>query len=169
MGISRDEAESMGLPFSLRRQVCDLSILLPPFCSVTLCSFHALSSPPPLLPLCFWFLQGTCSPPVTFRVKFPKSTLTAHALPRTCTSFYASADEVAEALCFQVVRPSVCVYLRPSMLIFCFLCNCLSDWHKIFIIGVNTHVKCFQDNYDIIGHVVWQPRWKTGNVGPLAN
>ena len=36
------------------------------------------------------------------------------------------------------------------------LCNCLSDSHEIFIISITTHVECFIDNYDIIGHMLWQ-------------
>ena len=31
-------------------------------------------------------------------------------------------------------------------------------------ISATTHVECFNDNYDIIGHVVWQPCWKNGKT-----
>ena len=31
---------------------------------------------------------------------------------------------------------------------------------KIFTISVTTRVECFNDNYGVIGHVVWQPCWK---------
>ena len=49
-----------------------------------------------------------------------------------------------------------------------FLCNRLSDWDEIFTIGATTHVECFNDNYGVIGHVVWQPYWKKrNNFGPL--
>ena len=63
-----------------------------------------------------------------------------------------------------------------------FLCNCPSEWHKLFTIGATTHVGCFNDNYDVIGHLVWQPcckkrktldlcmsesaRWKNKKVKP---
>ena len=46
-----------------------------------------------------------------------------------------------------------------------FLHNCLSDWDEIFTIGATTRGEYFNDNYDVIGHVVWQPCWK--NFGPL--
>jgi len=40
---------------------------------------------------------------------------------------------------------------------------------RIFTIGANTHVKCWNDNYKVIGHMVWQPCWdKRSNVGPLS-
>ena len=35
---------------------------------------------------------------------------------------------------------------------------------RIFMIGATTHVECFKYNYDIIGHVVRQPRWKKGKT-----
>ena len=85
-----------------------------------------------------------------------------------------------EALCFQVVRPSVRTdlfhWLNPRATVgtpvhdnfLCFLCNRLSDWHEIFNIGETTHVECFNDNYDIIGHVVWQPCWKKGKTLDLC-
>ena len=28
--------------------------------------------------------------------------------------------------------------------------------------SATTYVECFNDNYDVIGHVVWQPCWKNG-------
>ena len=46
-----------------------------------------------------------------------------------------------------------------------FLCNRLSDWDEIFTIGATPQVEWFNYNYDVIGHVVWQPYWK--NFGPL--
>ena len=36
------------------------------------------------------------------------------------------------------------------------------------MIGATTHVECFKYNYDIIGHVVWQPRWKKGKTLDLC-
>ena len=43
-----------------------------------------------------------------------------------------------------------------------FLRNRLSDWDKIFTRGATTHAECFNDNYDVIGHVAWQPCWRKG-------
>ena len=53
-------------------------------------------------------------------------------------------------------------YVRANFL--CFLCNCLSNWHESFTIGATTHVECFYDNYDVIGHVLLQPCWKKGKL-----
>ena len=33
---------------------------------------------------------------------------------------------------------------------------------KIFNIGATIRVECFNHNYDVIVHVVWQPCWKNG-------
>ena len=60
------------------------------------------------------------------------------------------------------IRLSVCLSAQNFHV---FLRNRLSDWAKIFTIGGTTHEECFNDNYDIIGQVVWQPYWK--NFGPL--
>ena len=49
-----------------------------------------------------------------------------------------------------------------------FLCNCLWDWDEFFAIGANTHVACFNDKYNVIGHVVWQPYWKNGKTLTLC-
>uniref|UniRef100_A0A8C4Q0P0 Reverse transcriptase domain-containing protein n=1 Tax=Eptatretus burgeri TaxID=7764 RepID=A0A8C4Q0P0_EPTBU len=43
-----------------------------------------------------------------------------------------------------------------------FLRNRLADCDEIFTIGGTNHVECFRVNYDVIGHVVWQPCWKNG-------
>ena len=45
-----------------------------------------------------------------------------------------------------------------------FLRNCLSHWDKIFTMGATTHVECFSDNYDVIGHLLSQPCWKNGKT-----
>ena len=29
---------------------------------------------------------------------------------------------------------------------------------------LTTHVECYNDNHDVIGHVVWQPCWKNGKT-----
>ena len=42
--------------------------------------------------------------------------------------------------------------------------NRLSDRDEISIIGAPTHVERFNDNYDVIGHVVCQPCWKNGKT-----
>jgi len=42
----------------------------------------------------------------------------------------------------------------------CFLSNCWSDGHKIFTIGTPPPVKYFNDNHDVIGHVVQVLSWK---------
>ena len=44
----------------------------------------------------------------------------------------------------------------------------MSDWNEIFTIGVTTHAECYIDNYDIIGHVVWQPCWKNRKTMDLC-
>ena len=49
-----------------------------------------------------------------------------------------------------------------------FLHNHLSDWNEIFTIGATTHVECFNYNYDIIGHIVWQPCWKSQKILDLC-
>ena len=55
----------------------------------------------------------------------------------------------------------VCLFVCLFAQNFCvFPCNHLSDRDKIFNIAANTHVECFNDNYDVIGHLVWQPCWK---------
>ena len=38
-----------------------------------------------------------------------------------------------------------------------FVRNHLVDWDEVFTIGATSHVECFNDKYDVIGHVVWQP------------
>ena len=49
-----------------------------------------------------------------------------------------------------------------------FLRNCLLNWDEIFTIDATTHVEWFNDNDDVMGHVVWQPYWKKRkNFGPL--
>ena len=53
--------------------------------------------------------------------------------------------------------PSVCLATQNFRV---FLRNRLSDRDEIFTIGATTHEECFIDNYDVIGHVVWQPFWK---------
>ena len=57
----------------------------------------------------------------------------------------------------------VCLFVPTELS--CFLRNRLLDWDEIFTIGVATRVECFNDNYDVIGHVVWQPCCK--EFGPL--
>ena len=61
---------------------------------------------------------------------------------------------------------SVClsVFCLPAQNFCVFLRNHLSDWDEIFTIGATPHVKCFNDNYDIIGHVVWQSCLKNGKT-----
>ena len=49
-----------------------------------------------------------------------------------------------------------------------FLRSRLSDWDEIFTIGATTHAECFNDNYDVIGHVVWHPYWKNGKTLDLC-
>ena len=58
-----------------------------------------------------------------------------------------------------IVFGSVCLSTQNFRV---FLRNRLSDWDKIFTIGATTHVKCFNHNYDVIGHVVRHRWWKTG-------
>ena len=58
---------------------------------------------------------------------------------------------------------SVHTSVPPNFL--CFLCNRLSDWHKFFTISrCNTHIECFNDNYDVLFQMVWQRCWKKGNT-----
>ena len=44
----------------------------------------------------------------------------------------------------------------------------MSDRGKIFTIGATTHVECLNDNYDVIGYVVWQPYCKNGKTLDLC-
>ena len=54
----------------------------------------------------------------------------------------------------------VCLFVCLSAQNFSVLRSRLPDLDKIFTIGATTHVEYFDDNYDVIGHVVWQPCWK---------
>jgi len=65
---------------------------------------------------------------------------------------YASDDEVAGGIMFL------------GCLSVCFLCNPLSNWHKFFTMYATIHEDCFNDNYVVIGPVVWQPSWKNGKT-----
>ena len=65
-----------------------------------------------------------------------------------------------EGIAFGSVCLSVCLSTQNFSTVF--LCNRLSDWHRIFTIRATTHRECFNYNSDIIGHVVWQPCWKNG-------
>ena len=63
------------------------------------------------------------------------------------------------------IRLFVCLFVCLSAQNFrVFLHNRLSDRDKIFTIAATTHVECFNHNYDVIGHVVWQPCWKNGKT-----
>ena len=86
------------------------------------------------------------------------------------SAFYALADEVTRGSMFlgcPYVRKHY-TWVRLSMLLFCFFCNRLSHWHKFFIIHATTDVECFNDNFDVISHVVWQPCWKKGKTLDLC-
>ena len=53
----------------------------------------------------------------------------------------------------------VCLFVRTELS--CFSLQPLDGLRKKkFNIGVTTHVECFNDNYDVIGYVLWQPYWK---------
>ena len=54
---------------------------------------------------------------------------------------------------------SVCVLFVCTELL-CFSPQPLVRLRRNLTTGVTTHVECFNDNYDVIGHVVWQPCWK---------
>jgi len=41
-------------------------------------------------------------------------------------------------------------------------------FHEIFTKDATTNAECFGDNYDVIGHIVWQPCWKKGKTLDLC-
>ena len=67
------------------------------------------------------------------------------------------------------IRRGYCIWVRLFVCLFClsaqnfrvFLHNRLSDWDEIFTIGATTRVECFNDNYDVRGHVVCSHIGKT--------
>ena len=66
------------------------------------------------------------------------------------------------ARCEDITFVSVCLFVRTER-VFLSATACRIDM-KIFTRGVNTHVECFNDNNDVIGHIVWQPYWKKGKT-----
>jgi len=59
--------------------------------------------------------------------------------------FVYSSMSVCLSVCLSAQNFRVCLRSR------------LSDREEIFTIGATTHAECFNDNYDVVGHVVWQP------------
>jgi len=57
---------------------------------------------------------------------------------------------------------SVCFFVRTERP--CFSLQPLVGWDKFFTIGAFTHVEYFNDNYDVIDHVVCQPYLKNGKT-----
>ena len=57
------------------------------------------------------------------------------------------------------VRLFVCLFVCPHRT-FVFFSATASRIETKFSPSATTHVECFIDNYDIIGHVLWQPCWK---------
>ena len=67
-----------------------------------------------------------------------------------------------EGIAFGSVCPSVRTELShfpPQLLV---------ELRQHFHHGATTHVECSNDNYDIIGHMVWQPCWKNGKTLDLC-
>ena len=58
--------------------------------------------------------------------------------------------------------PFVCLSICPhrTFVFFFFVSVTARRIETIFTVGATIHTNCFIDNYDIIGHVVWQPCWK---------
>ena len=63
------------------------------------------------------------------------------------------------ALYFLVVSvcPYVRTYVRTSMQIFSVFSATAYPIDTVFTIDATTHVNFFNDNYDVIGHMGWQP------------
>ena len=79
--------------------------------------------------------------------------------------FVTLAEGFGEGIAFG----SLCLFIYLSAQNFrVFLRNRLSDRDKIFTIAATTHVECFNDNYDIIGHVVAAILEKQKNFRPLS-
>ena len=75
-----------------------------------------------------------------------------------------------EAISFGSVCPfwpgSLFVFVRTEHGVFSATASRIEK--KKFTRVATAHVECFNDNYDIIGHVVWQPCWKKGKTLDLC-
>ena len=52
------------------------------------------------------------------------------------------------------IRMSVCLLIFSVFSATAYLID------TVFTVGATTHAECFNDNYDVIGHVLWWPCWK---------
>ena len=55
-----------------------------------------------------------------------------------------------------------CLFVCPHRTFVFFSATARRIESKLSPIGATTDVESFNDNYDIICHVVWQPYWKNG-------
>ena len=97
IGISRDEAESMGVSRHHHRQFGDLSVFYHLFSWL---APSALSVPCPLLPHVSTGLTGSTINP--FLIKLPKSRITAHVI---CSIFFSACQTNFHNL-FNLIPPS---------------------------------------------------------------
>ena len=63
---------------------------------------------------------------------------------------------------------SFCLFVCPHRTFVFFSATAYRIEKKNFTIDATTHVECFNDNYDVIGHVLWQPRWKNQKLLDLS-